>query len=155
GCVLGTLTCVIYGATMVFPAESFDPLATLEAIDKERCTALYGVPTMFLAQLHHPRFGEFNLPSLRTGIMAGSPCPIEVMRAVGDKMGAREMTIGYGLTEAAPIITQTRTTDSIEHRVGTVGTVLPGVDVKLLPPAPVEPVAPAQQAPLTRRGPRL
>src|SRR5262249_20842218 len=122
GCVMGSLMCVVYGAAMVFPAEGFDPLASLEAIEKERCTGLYGVPTMFLAELHHPRFGEFNLKSLRTGIMAGSPCPIEVMKAVVDKMGAKEITIAYGLTEASPVITQTKTTDSLEHRVATVGT---------------------------------
>src|SRR5262249_33177881 len=114
GCVMGSLMCVVHGATMVFPAESFDGLASLEAIQKERCTGIYGVPTMFLAELQHPRFKEFNLKSLRTGIMAGSPCPIEVMRAVVDSMGAREITIAYGLTEASPVITQTRTTDSLE-----------------------------------------
>src|SRR5207249_9158250 len=113
GCVLGTLTCAIYGAAMVVPAESFDALATLQAIQDERCTGIYGVPTMFIAELSHPRFAEFDLRSLRTGVMAGSPCPIEVMRAVGERMGAREMTIGYGLTEASPIITQTATTDDL------------------------------------------
>src|SRR5205807_269082 len=152
GCVLGTLTCVIYGATMVFPAESFDPLATLEAIDKERCTALYGVPTMFLAELHHPRFGEFNLRSLRTGVMAGSPCPIEVMRAVGDRMGARELTIGYGLTEASPIITQTATTDDLEHRIATVGRAIPGVEVRIVAPGSPEPLPPGEQGELVARG---
>lgn len=134
GCVLGTLVCAVYGAAMVIPAESFDPLATLEAIQDEKCTALYGVPTMFIAQLNHPRFSEFNLRSLRTGIMAGSPCPIEVMRAVIDKMGAREMTIGYGLTEASPIITQSEVIDSLEHRVGTVGKILPGLEVRIVGP---------------------
>jgi fatty-acyl-CoA synthase len=134
GCVLGTLVCAVYGSAMVIPAESFDPLATLEAIQNEKCTALYGVPTMFIAQLNHPRFGEFDLRSLRTGIMAGSPCPIEVMRAVVDKMGASQITIGYGLTEASPIITQSEVTDSLEHRVGTVGKVLPGLDVRIVAP---------------------
>jgi fatty-acyl-CoA synthase len=132
GCVLGTLVCAVYGAAMVIPAESFEPLATLQAIDEEKCTALYGVPTMFIAELNHPRFSDFNLRSLRTGIMAGSPCPIEVMRAVIDKMGAKEMTIGYGLTEASPIITQSEVTDSLEHRVGTVGKVLPGLAVRIV-----------------------
>jgi fatty-acyl-CoA synthase len=120
GCVMGTLMCAIYGAAMVVPAEAFDPLATLQAIAGERCTGLYGVPTMFLAELHHPRFPEFDLQSLRTGVMAGAPCPIELMRAVVERMGAREITIAYGLTEASPIITQTSTTDSLEQRVGTV-----------------------------------
>ena len=130
GCVMGTLMCTIYGAAMVVPAESFDPLATLQAIQDERCTAVHGVPTMFIAELNHPRFAEFDLRSLRTGVMAGSPCPIEVMRAVGDKMGARELNIGYGLTEASPIITQTATTDDLEHRVATVGQLVPGVEVQ-------------------------
>src|SRR5262245_34135214 len=134
GCVMGTLMCALYGAAMVVPAESFDPLATLEAVQAERCTALYGVPTMFIAELNDPRFGEFDLSSLRTGIMAGSPCPIEVMREVVGKMGARDMTIAYGLTEASPVITQTATTDSLEHRVGTVGTALPGLEVRVAVP---------------------
>jgi fatty-acyl-CoA synthase len=132
GCVMGTLMCVVYGSAMVVPAESFDPEATLQAIHGERCTAVYGVPTMFIAELHHPRFAEFDLGSLRTGVMAGSPCPIEVMRAVVGRMGARELTIAYGLTEASPVITQTTTTDDLEHRVGTVGRPLPGLEVKVV-----------------------
>jgi fatty-acyl-CoA synthase len=138
GCVMGSLMCVVFGAALVMPAEAFDPLATLQAVQAEQCTGLYGVPTMFLAELHQPRFDEFNLSSLRTGIMAGSPCPIEVMRAVVDKMGIREITIAYGLTEASPVITQTRTTDSLEHRVSTVGTVLPGLDVRIVKPGTLE-----------------
>src|SRR5207249_945335 len=151
GCVMGTLMCAIYGAAMVIPAESFEPGATLQAIQDEKCTALYGVPTMFIAELNHPCFGEFNLHSLRTGIMAGRPCPIEVMRAVIDKMGAREMTIGYGLTEASPIITQSEVTDSLEHRVGTVGKVLPGLEVRIVGPNG-EPVPPGQSGELMVRG---
>ena len=131
GSVMGTLMCAVHGAAMVIPAEAFDPLATLETIQSEKCTGIYGVPTMFLAELHHPRFAEFDLKSLRTGIMAGSPCPIEVMRAVIEQMGAKDITIAYGLTEASPVITQTRTTDSLEHRVGTVGTILPGLEVRI------------------------
>jgi fatty-acyl-CoA synthase len=152
GCVLGTLVCAVYGSAMVVPAEAFDPLATLQAIQQARCTALYGVPTMFIAELNHPRFAEFDLSSLRTGIMAGSPCPIEVMRAVGDRMGAREMTIVYGLTEASPSITQTETTDSLEHRVGTVGRRLPGVEVRIVQPGTLEPVAPGEPGELLGRG---
>src|SRR5262249_46720474 len=123
GCVMATLMCIVHGAAMIVPAESFDPLATLQAIQDERCTGLYGVPTMFLAQVHHPRFREFDVGSLRTGIMAGAPCPIELMRTLVE-LGAREMTIAYGLTEASPVITQTTPTDTLEQRVGTVGTTL-------------------------------
>jgi fatty-acyl-CoA synthase len=116
----------------------FEPLATLQAIHAECCTAIYGVPTMFIAEMHHPCFGEFDLSSLRTGIMAGSPCPIEVMRAVVEKMHVPEITIAYGQTEASPVITQTATQDSLEHRVGTVGKPLPGLEVKIAAP-PGEP----------------
>jgi fatty-acyl-CoA synthase len=152
GCVIGTLLCALYGSAMVVPAEAFDATATLEAIQAERCTAVYGVPTMFIAELHHPRFAEYDLRSLRTGIMAGSPCPIEVMRAVVERMGARDMTIAYGLTEASPVITQTETTDSLEHRVGTVGRVLPGVEVKIVAPGSLDPLPPGQPGELLARG---
>jgi fatty-acyl-CoA synthase len=151
GCVMGTLMCAIRGAAMVVAAESFDPLATLEAIQGERCTGLYGVPTMFIAELNHPRFGEFDLASLRTGVMAGSPCPIEVMRAVGERMGAREMTIGYGLTEASPILSQTATTDDLDHRVATVGRRIPGVEVRVVAPGTSEPLPPGQPGELIAR----
>ena len=134
GCVLGTLACVTHGSTMVVPAEYFDPLKTLQAIEQEKCTALHGVPTMFIAQLGHPDFENFDLSSLRTGIMAGSPCPIEVMRQVIEQMGADGITIAYGLTEASPVITQTMTGDTIDRRVSTVGRVLPEVEVKLVDP---------------------
>lgn len=132
GCVLGTLACVAHGSAMVFPAESFQPGATLAAIEKERCTAVYGVPTMFIAQLEHEDYSRRDLSSLRTGIMAGSPCPIEIMKRVTNEMGAREMTIGYGQTEASPLVTQTRTDDPIELRVGTVGRTLPGFEAKIV-----------------------
>jgi fatty-acyl-CoA synthase len=151
GCVLGTLTCVVYGAAMIVPAEGFDPEATLHAIQDERCTALYGVPTMFIAELNHPRFAEFDLHSLRTGIMAGAPCPIEVMRAVGERMHAHEMTIAYGLTEASPIITQTATNDSLEHRVGTVGRKIPGAEVRIVAPGTLDDVAPGESGELVVR----
>jgi len=134
GCVLGNLACVTHGSTMVIPSEYFDPLKTLEAVQKEKCTALHGVPTMFIAQLGHDRFSEFDLGALRTGMMAGSPCPIEVMRQVVNQMGASQITIGYGLTEASPVITLTRTEDTLERRVSTVGTALPNVEVKLVDP---------------------
>jgi len=152
GCVMGTLMCAIYGAAMVFPAESFDPLATLRTIQDERCTGLYGVPTMFIAELHHPDFAQYDLSSLRTGIMAGSPCPIEVMRAVVERMGARDITIAYGLTEASPVITQTEATDSLEHRVATVGRPLPGLEVRIVKPGTMEDVAPGEQGELIVRG---
>jgi fatty-acyl-CoA synthase len=132
GCVLGTLCCAAHGSTMVFPAESFNPCATLAAIEQERCTALYGVPTMFIAQMEHEDFSRRNLSSLRTGIMAGAPCPIETMKRVTGEMGAREITIGYGETELSPLITQTCVDDPLELRVGTVGRPLPGAEVKIV-----------------------
>jgi fatty-acyl-CoA synthase len=132
GCVLGSLCCVAHGVAMVFPAEGFQPGATLTAIERERCTAIYGVPTMFIAILEHEDCPGRDLSSLRTGIMAGSPCPIETMKRVTHEMGAREITIGYGQTEASPLITQTRTDDPIELRVGTVGRPIPGVEAKIV-----------------------
>jgi fatty-acyl-CoA synthase len=152
GCVMGTLMCVVHGAAMVIPAESFDAGATLQAIQEEGCTAVYGVPAMFIAELHHPRFAEFNLRSLRTGIMAGSPCPVEVMRAVIERMGAREITIAYGLTEASPVITQTTASDSLEHRVGTVGKPLPGLEVRVVAPGTLAPLPPGEAGELMVRG---
>ena len=132
GCVLGTLCSIVHGATMVFPAENFQAAATLHAIESECCTAVYGVPTMFIAMMEHADYPQRNLKSLRTGIMAGSPCPIELMKRVTGEMGAAEMTIGYGQTEASPLITQTRADDSLELRVGTVGRPLPGIEVKVI-----------------------
>src|SRR5260221_3876465 len=123
--VLGNLACVTHGAAMIYPAESFDPLAVLETIQTERCTAVHGVPTMFIGELDHPRFADFDLSSLRTGIMAGSPCPIEVMRQVVLRMGMRDVTICYGMTETSPVSTQSALDDSLEARVSTVGRVHP------------------------------
>ncbi len=134
GMVLGNLNCVTTGAAMVIPAEYFDPLATLQAIAEERCTAVHGVPTMFIAELEHPRFKEFDLTSLRTGIMAGSSCPIELMRRVVDKMHISELTIVYGLTEASPGITQTSPDDPLELKVTTVGRPFAHTEVKLTDP---------------------
>jgi fatty-acyl-CoA synthase len=134
GCVLGTLLTVSRGATMVVPAEHFDAEKTLAAVAAERCTVLHGVPTMFIAMLAHRRFADFDLRSLRTGIMGGAPCPVEVMQQVVQRMHAREMTIAYGQTEASPLITQTRTEDPIELRVSTVGRALPHVEVKIVDP---------------------
>ncbi|MCE9589426.1 MAG: AMP-binding protein [Planctomycetes bacterium] len=135
GCVLGTICTVVHGAAMVIPHEYFDACKTLDAVERERCTALYGVPTMFIAQMEHPSYAGRDLTSLRTGIMAGSPCPIELMKKVTTQMGARELTIAYGQTEASPVITQTRADDPIELRVETVGRPLPGVEVKIVDPA--------------------
>ncbi len=134
GCVLGSLCSVVHGATMVFPSEGYAPDSTLDAIEAEHCTAVYGVPTMFIAELEHPTFPQRDMSSLRTGIMAGSPCPLELMKRVEKEMGAREITIAYGQTEASPLITMTRTDDPIEKRVGTVGRALPGVEVKIVDP---------------------
>ncbi len=135
GCVLGTLVCAVYGSAIVVPAPSFDARATLAAIDDERCTSVYGVPTMYVAQLEHPEFGRFDLKSLRTGIMSGAPCPLPLMQKVLNDMGIREICIGYGQTEASPIITFTSVDDPIEVRVGTVGQPIPGLEVKLVDPA--------------------
>ncbi|MBX3503405.1 MAG: AMP-binding protein [Alphaproteobacteria bacterium] len=132
GMVMGNLGCLTHGSTMVYPAEAFDPLATLQACAEERCTALYGVPTMFIAQLDHPRFAEFDLESLRTGIMAGSPCPIEVMKRVQSRMNMHEVTIAYGMTETSPVSTQCATDDPVERRVSTVGQVLPHIEIKIV-----------------------
>ena len=132
GMVLGNLACMTHGAAMVYPAEGFDPLATLEAVEAERCTALYGVPTMFIAELGHPEFKRFDLSSLRTGIMAGSPCPIEIMKRCVSEMNMREVTIAYGMTETSPVSTQTSCDDPLERRVGTVGRVHPHVEIKII-----------------------
>src|SRR5271169_4640692 len=132
GMVLGNLACVTHGAAMVYPSEGFDPLASLEAVQAERCTALYGVPTMFIAELGHPEFKSFDLSSLRTGIMAGSPCPIEVMKRCVSEMNMSEVTIAYGMTETSPVSTQTSCDDPLERRVGTVGRVHPHVEIKIV-----------------------
>ena len=134
GMVLGNLAVVTHGATIVIPAEIFDPEYTLETVEAERCTALYGVPTMFIAELNHPRFSEFDLSTLRTGIMAGSPCPIEVMRQVMNRMHMDEVTICYGMTETSPVSFQSKTDDPLEKRVSTVGPVHPHVECKIIDP---------------------
>ena len=152
GCVLGSTCAVVSGSAMVFPFECFNPEATLRAIEKERCTAIYGVPTMFIAQLEHPTFAERDTSSLRTGIMAGSPCPVELMKRVVSDMGAREITIGYGQTEASPLITQTMTDDPIEKRVGTVGRAFPNVEVKIVDPQSGNVVPDNQSGELCCRG---
>jgi fatty-acyl-CoA synthase len=132
GMVMGNLASVTLGATMVYPGEGFDPLATLRAIEQEKCTTLYGVPTMFIAELDHPEFKNFDLKSLRTGIMAGAPCPIEVMKRVVSEMNMREVTIAYGMTETSPVSFQSATDDPLERRVSTVGRIHPHVEVKVV-----------------------
>ena len=132
GCVIGTLGALVAGATMLSPAEYFDPTATLDCIERERATVVYGVPTMFIAELGDETFPDRDLSSLRTGIMAGSPCPTEVMKRVIEDMGASQIAIGYGLTEASPGVTLTRSDDPIEWRVETVGRPFPGIEVKIV-----------------------
>jgi len=151
GCVMATLGAVSVGATMV-PLVMFNPQEVLETVEQERCTSLYGVPTMFIAELNHPEFGRYDLSSLRTGIMAGSPCPIEVMKKVVEQMGMRDVTIAYGQTESSPVITQTRTDDSVELRVSTVGRALPNVEVKIVEPGTNTEVPRGVQGELCTRG---
>jgi fatty-acyl-CoA synthase len=134
GMVLGNLACTTHGATIVIPGAAFDPSATLAAVQAERCTSLYGVPTMFIAELGLPGFGEYDLSSLRTGIMAGSPCPVEIMRQCVERMHMSEVTICYGMTETSPVSTQTAVDDPIDKRVGTVGRVHPHVEVMVVDP---------------------
>jgi fatty-acyl-CoA synthase len=135
GMVMGNLAATSHGACMVIPAPSFDPKATLEAVQQERCTSLYGVPTMFIAELNLPDFATYDLSSLRTGIMAGSPCPVEVMKRVVAEMQMAEVSICYGMTETSPVSLQTRRDDDLEHRTATVGRVLPHIEVKVVDPA--------------------
>ena len=134
GMVMSNLACVVHGATIVYPSPGFDPLAVLKAVQAERCTALHGVPTMFIAELQHPEFESFDLSTLRAGIMAGAPCPIEVMRRVIDRMGMREVTIAYGMTETSPVSFQSSTDDPIERRVSTVGRIQPHMEAKVIDP---------------------
>ena len=151
GCVLGTLACVTAGATMV-PVQEFNPKEVLSAVETEKCTALHGVPTMFIAELNDQDFASYDLSSLRTGIMAGSNCPIEVMKKVINNMGMSEITIAYGQTEASPVITQTRVNDSLKRRVETVGRALPNVEVKITEPGTNQEVARGVQGELCTRG---
>jgi fatty-acyl-CoA synthase len=132
GMVIGALACLTHGSAIVFPGEGFDPLATLETVATYRCTSLYGVPTMFIAELDHPDFEKFDLSSLRTGMMAGAPCPMEVMRRCVASMNLTEMTIGYGMTETSPVSTQTLIGDSLERQTGTVGRAHPHIEVKII-----------------------
>ncbi|TMB86608.1 MAG: AMP-binding protein [Chloroflexi bacterium] len=134
GMVMGNLGCVTHGATMIYPSEGFEPLAVLETVQEEKCTALYGVPTMFIAELDHPDFSRFDLTSLRTGVMAGSPCPSEVMKKVISLMHMREVEICYGMTETSPVSTQTRIDAPLDKRVSTVGVIHPHLEIKIVDP---------------------
>ena len=152
GCVAGTLAAAVTGAAMILPAPSFDPLATLEATHEERATTIYGVPTMFIAQLDHPEFSRFDLTSLRTGIMAGAPCPVAVMQRVVEQMHCGGMTIGYGQTESSPLITMSPSDASVEVRCSTVGCALPATEVRIVDPATGETLPAGQQGELITRG---
>jgi fatty-acyl-CoA synthase len=152
GMVIGNLGCSLSGACIVYPEAAFDPLATLDAMATERCTSIYGVPTMFIAELDHPRFSEFDLSSLRTGIMAGSPCPIEVMRRVGSEMGIEEMTIAFGMTETSPASTMVRPDDTLEHRCETVGQAMPHTEIKIVDPVSERTVARGESGEFRTRG---
>ncbi|SDK89110.1 fatty-acyl-CoA synthase [Modicisalibacter muralis] len=152
GMVMGNLGCMTHGAAMIYPGDGFDPLATLQAVSEERATALYGVPTMFIAELEHPEFESFDLGSLRTGIMAGSICPIEVMRQVIDKMHMKEVSICYGMTETSPVSLQTQTDAPLDKRVTTVGTIHPHTEVKLIDPGTGAVVPRGEKGELCTRG---
>ena len=152
GMVLGTLACTTHGSAIVLPGLGFNPEEVLTAIQEERCTSLYGVPTMFIAELAHPDLHSFDLSSLRTGIMAGSPCPVEVMKQVINEMNMTDVTIAYGMTETSPVSTQTMTTDTIDRRVSTVGRVHPHVEIKIIEPESGETVERGQDGELCTRG---
>ncbi|MGF6527262.1 AMP-binding protein [Variovorax sp. PvP013] len=152
GMVLGSLACLTHGSTLVFPNDGFDALSVLETVQAERCTGLHGVPTMFIAELDHPRFAEFDLSTLRTGIMAGTACPIEVMKRVVERMNLREITIAYGMTETSPVSCQSSTDTPLEKRVATVGTVQPHVEVRIVDPATGETVPRGTSGELCTRG---
>lgn len=152
GMVMANLGCITHGAAMIYPSEGFDPLAVLQAVQEERCTALYGVPTMFIAELAHPEFKNFDLTSLRTGVMAGSPCPVEVMKRVVSEMHMEQVEICYGMTETSPVSTQTRLDSPLEKRVSTVGQVSPHLEIKIIDPATNQVVPLGQPGELCTRG---
>jgi len=152
GMVMGNLGCIVQGATMIYASEGFEPVAVLEAVEVERATALYGVPTMFIAELEHPKFDSYDLSSLRTGIMAGSPCPVEVMKKVNDLMNMSEVEIAYGMTETSPVSTQTRHNAPLDKRVSTVGRVLPHTEIKIIDPETGQVVPIGEKGELCTRG---
>jgi len=152
GCVMGSLLAVVHGLALVIPAAQFDPLATLRAIEAERCTLIYGVPTMFIAELDHPDFPKYDMSSLRGGIMAGAPCPVEVMHRVVSQMNCGGMTVAYGQTETSPGITMSAADDSLEHRVATIGRALPRTEVKIVAPWNDEILETGERGELCTRG---
>jgi fatty-acyl-CoA synthase len=152
GMVLGNLACLTHASTIVYPTDAFDPLLVLQAVQQERCTGLHGVPTMFIAELDHPRFKEFDLSTLRTGIMAGSPCPIEVMKRVVSDMHMSEVTIAYGMTETSPVSCQSTVDTSLEKRVSTVGKTQPHLEVKIVDPENGQTVPTGTSGELCTRG---
>ena len=152
GCGLSSLLAIVHGIALVLPAAQFDPLATLQAIDAERCTLIYGVPTMFIAELEHPDFSKYDMSTLRSGIMAGAPCPVEVMKRVVSQMNCSGMTVAYGQTESSPGITMSAADDSLEHRAGTIGRVLPETEVKIARPWNDEVVETGERGELCTRG---
>lgn len=152
GCVMSSLLCAVHGIALVMPAAQFDPLATLEAISAERCTLIYGVPTMFIAELEHPDFHKYDMSTLRTGIMAGAPCPVEVMKRVVTWMHCAGMTVAYGQTESSPAITMSAVDDDLEHRVSTIGRALPETEVKIVTPWNNEMVEAGERGELCTRG---
>ena len=152
GMVLGNLACTTHGASMIIPGEAFDPEVVLQTVEKEKCTSLYGVPTMFIAELDHPNFNQYNYSSLRTGIMAGSPCPVEVMKKVQSKMHMNEVTICYGMTETSPVSTQSHVDDELEKRVSTVGQIHPHQEIKIIDPQTGHVLPRGEQGELCTRG---
>ena len=152
GMVMGNLGCITHGATMVYPSEGFEPLTVLQTVQEEKCTSLYGVPTMFIAELDHPDFAQFDLSSLRTGVMAGSPCPTEVMKKVISLMNMKEVEICYGMTETSPVSTQTRIDSPFDKRVSTVGVIQPHLEVKIVNPATGQIVPIGETGELCTRG---
>ncbi len=152
GMVMSNLACLVHGGVMIYPSDGFDPLSVLKTIEAERCTALHGVPTMFIAELSHPDFASFDLSSLRTGLMAGSPCPVEVMKKVTTAMHMTEVGIAYGMTETSPVSLQTSTDDPLERRVSTIGRVQPHLEVKVIDPATGQTVPRGQAGELCTRG---
>jgi fatty-acyl-CoA synthase len=152
GCVMSSLLAIVHGLTLVIPAAQFDPLATLEAIESERCTLIYGVPTMFIAELEHPDFHRYDMRTLRSGIMAGAPCPVEVMRRVVTDMHCTRISVAYGQTESSPCITMSAADDDLEHRVTTIGQVLPETEVKIVAPWNNEILETGERGELCTRG---